>query len=227
MNCFIPCRKKGDLIDNLNFLELEEKKLVEFSIITARKTKLFKKIFIISDDKITSKKLIEKYPYLEFIYEKNTNQQFDAMISNIEKKQKILTDKICVLLPNYPFKSVQSIKKMYSNFSKNKLSLLMSASKHSRPIYKYNNKSVMKIDILDKVKNKKNSSQLFNLTGGIFFYEKLFKLNFDKLNLNQLFIINEHEALGIYSLYDFIKASSLLNIDSSIINKLMEYRLKV
>ena len=61
MNCFIPCRKKGDEIENLNFLELEGKKLVEYSIITALKSNLFDKIFIISDDKVTAKRLIKKY----------------------------------------------------------------------------------------------------------------------------------------------------------------------
>ena len=64
MNCFIPCRKKGDKIDNLNFLELEGKKLVEYSIIVAMESKLFDKIFVISDDKSTAKKLMIKYPKL-------------------------------------------------------------------------------------------------------------------------------------------------------------------
>ena len=62
MNCFIPCRKKGDEIENLNFLELEGKKLVEYSIIAALKTNIFNKIFIISDDKTSARKLIKILP---------------------------------------------------------------------------------------------------------------------------------------------------------------------
>ena len=51
IDCFIPCRKKGDFINNLNFLELEGIKLVEHSIITAERTKLFKNIYLITNDK--------------------------------------------------------------------------------------------------------------------------------------------------------------------------------
>jgi len=36
-----------------------------------------------------------------------------------------------------------------------------------------------------------------------------------------LFFINEHEAFGIYSLYDFITASSLVDIDQSILLKML------
>ena len=226
MNCFIPCRKKGDKIDNLNFLELDGKKLVEYSIIAAQETKLFKKIFIISDDKVNAKKLTKKYPGLEFIYAKKTNKGFDKMLSDLDFKKKILTHTVCVMLPNYPFKSVQSIKKMYSNYTKNNLSLLVSASKQNRPIYKKNKKIVIRA--VDKIKSKNLPTSFINLSGGIFFYKsKFLKLNFDRFNLDQLFLLNEHEALGIYSLYDFIKVSSLFNIDSSIINKLIGYRVKV
>ena len=38
---------------------------------------------------------------------------------------------------------------------------------------------------------------------------------------------NNNDALSIYSLYDFIKVSSLFNMDNSIINKLIGYRVKV
>ena len=52
--CFIPCRKKGDFINNLNFLELGGIKLVEHSILIAGRTKLFKNIYLITDDKSCS-----------------------------------------------------------------------------------------------------------------------------------------------------------------------------
>ena len=48
--------EKKDEIENLNFLELEGKKLVEYSIIAALKTNIFNKIFIISDDKTSARK---------------------------------------------------------------------------------------------------------------------------------------------------------------------------
>ena len=59
LQLFIPFVEKGDEIENLNFLNLKEKKLVEYSIIAALKTNIFNKIFIISDDKTSARKLIK------------------------------------------------------------------------------------------------------------------------------------------------------------------------
>ena len=228
MNCFIPCRKKGDEIENLNFLELEGKKLVEYSIITALKSNLFNEIFIISDDKVTTKKLTKKYPQIKFIYEKKTKKQFYVMLNDLDKKQKFLTKEICVLLPNYPFKSFKTIRKIYSIFIKNKLSLIASAFKLNKFIYKKNRELITEINYSKKIRDKYKISPLFHISGGIFFYKKEnSQLNFSKFKTKQLYLLNEHEAFGIYSLYDFIKASSLFNIDQSIINKLLNYKIKI
>ena len=224
MNCFIPCRKKGDKIDNLNFLELEGKKLVEYSIIVAMESKLFDKIFVISDDKSTAKKLMIKYPKLNFIFEKKTNTTFDSLVANLKNKEKILTDTICVLLPNFPFKTIKSLRKMHDTYTKNNLSLIMSSLHQSGSFYKQNKTNINKINYFQF----NEISKLFNITGGIFFYnKKKLIINFEKLNINQLYTLNEHEAFGIHSLYDFIKASSLFNIDNSIIDKLLGYKVKI
>jgi hypothetical protein len=42
-----------------------------------------------------------------------------------------------------------------------------------------------------------------------------------RLLKKEIYLLNEHESFGIYSLYDFIKASSLFDIDSSILKKLI------
>ena len=114
IDCFIPCRKKGDFINNLNFLELGGIKLVEHSIITAVRTKLFKNIYLITDDEISSRKLIIKYPHLKLILVKNTHEPFYKMIKK-NNKIKDLSENICVLLPNYPFKSSSTVKEFIMN----------------------------------------------------------------------------------------------------------------
>ena len=228
MNCFIPCRKTGDKINKLNFLELEGKKLVEYSILVAQQSNLFKKIFIISDDKTAAMELVEKYPEINFIFEKKTNKTFYKMLIDLNNKKNILTDTICVLLPNFPFKTPKSIKKMYSIYLKKDLSLITSAHKQNKFIYKKKKNIITEINYSEKIKDKNKIPPLFYLSGGIFFYNKKnSNLDFKKFNLDQLYFLNEHEAFGIYSLYDFIKASSLFNIDSSIINKLIGYEVKI
>ena len=112
IDCFIPCRKKGDFINNLNFLELGGIKLVEHSILIAGRTKLFKNIYLITDDKKAAQRLVLKYPYLKFILVKNTYDPFYLMIKKNTNKIKKLSENICVLLPNYPFKSQTTIKNL-------------------------------------------------------------------------------------------------------------------
>ena len=57
--CVIPSRSQGDQINNLNFLYVGDKMLLEFSIISAIESKIFKKIYVIFDN-IKHKNFFEK-----------------------------------------------------------------------------------------------------------------------------------------------------------------------
>ena len=53
-----------------------------------------------------------------------------------------------------------------------------------------------------------------------FFYKKkISRFTKKKFKKIETYLLDEHESFGIYSLYDFIKASSLLDIDKSILKK--------
>ena len=222
IDCFIPCRKKGDFINNLNFLELEGIKLVEHSIITAERTKLFKNIYLITNDKNSAEKLVIKYPYLKFILVKNTRDPFYKMIKNNNKKIKKLSENICVLLPNYPFKSSITIKKIYNEYKKRKLKLIISIAKLNNFFYQDKSSVVDCINYSKSARTKKDIKPLYKLSGGIFFYKKnnqdLQRKSFKK---KETYLLDDHESFGIYSLYDFIKASSLFDIDKSILKKMI------
>tara|TARA_B100000767_G_C19697201_1_gene506732 strand:+ start:341 stop:1042 length:702 start_codon:yes stop_codon:yes gene_type:complete len=222
IDCFIPCRKKGDFINNLNFLELEGIKLVEHSIIIAKKSNLFKNIYIVTNDKESANILVKKYSFLKFIIVKNTQEHFNLMIKKINQKIIDLSSDICVLLPNYPFKSVATIKNIFFEYKKRKTNLMISATAVNN--FFYNNKSsfLKAINFSNNIKKRKDIPPLYKVAGGIFFYNK----NFQNIKMNsflkkEIYLLNEHESFGIYSLYDFIKASSLFDIDSSILKKLI------
>ena len=150
------------------------------------------------------------------------------MLNDLNKKQNFLTNEICVLLPNFPFKSIKTIKKIYSTFKKKKLLFIASAFKQNKFIYKKNKDLITEINFSKKIKDKYKIPPIYNVSGGIFFYKKeSSRLNFSKFKAEQLYLLNEHESFGIYSLYDFIKASSLFNIDQSIINKLLKFKSKI
>ncbi len=223
IDCFIPCRKKGDFINNLNFLELEGIKLVEHSIITAVRTKLFKNIYLITDDEISSRKLIIKYPHLKLILVKNTHEPFYKMIKKNNNKIKDLSENICVLLPNYPFKSSSTVKRIYNEFIKKKLNLIFSITKLNNFFYKDKNDYIDCVNFSKIARIKKDIKPLYKMGGGIFFYKKKNQeLKINKFKKKETYLLNEHESFGIYSLYDFIKASGLFDIDNSILKKMIK-----
>ena len=221
IDCFIPCRKKGDFINDLNFLELEEKKLVEHSIIVAKESKIFRSIYLISDEKKKCEN-IAKINNIKFIYTKNTKSSFFYMLRDILKKDKKYSEKICVLLPNYPFKNFKTIKKIFKIFKKNNLNFICSCSKQKSFFYKNNKNLITNINYDKNIKTKKNIDPIYKLAGGIFFYKSnVNRINFNNINKKNIYITNDHESHGIFSLYDFITASSLINIDNTILKKLM------
>ena len=223
IDCFIPCRKKGDFINNLNFLELEGLQLVEHSIIIAKKSNLFNNIYIITNDKESANILLMKYSYLKLILVKNTQEPFYLMIKKINKRKIDFSSSICVLLPNYPFKSATTIKNIFLEYKKRKTNLLLSVAILNNFFYTNKSSFINGINFSNKIKNKKDIDPLYKVAGGIFFYNKKFQnFKMNKLFKKEIYLVNEHESFGIYSLYDFIKASSLFNIDSSILNKLIK-----
>jgi CMP-N-acetylneuraminic acid synthetase len=97
-------------------------------IIIAKKSNLFKNIYIVTNDKESANILVKKYSFLKFIIVKNTQEPFNLMIKRINQKMSNLTSSICVLLPNYPFKSVTTIKKIFLEYKKRKTNLIISVT---------------------------------------------------------------------------------------------------
>ena len=60
MVCVIPSRSQGDQINNLNFLYVGNKMLLEYSIISAIESKIYKKIYVIFDNFQTHKIFLKK-----------------------------------------------------------------------------------------------------------------------------------------------------------------------
>ena len=222
IDCFIPCRTQGDFIKNLNFLEIDNIKLVEHTIIKSIESKLFRNIYLLTNDKYSFFNLKKKYKCLKFINTKSKKEPFYKIIEKLNKKKyfKEFID-ICVLLPNYPFKSCETINKVYNKYNKYNLNFITTAKKEYFFYYKKNKKQYKSINFSKKIKNKKNINPLCKLAGGIFIYNcGKTKLNLKSIDITNLFFINNHESFGIYSLYDFITASSLIDIDQSILLKM-------
>ena len=222
IDCFIPCRKNGDFLKNLNFLEVDHIKLVEHTINCSIKSKLFRNIYILTNDKTSFFSLKKKYASLKLIYIKSTRPPFYKIIESLNKK-KYFQEKIdiCVLLPNYPFRSHLTIKKIYRKYKLLNLNIMASAKKDNFFYYVKKKNKAVSLNFSPNIKSRKKIPPIYKLSGGIFIYnsEKT-RLDFKQWDLKNLYFINNHESFGIYSLYDFITASSLFNIDNSILLKM-------
>ena len=63
IDCFIPCRKNGDFLKNLNFLKIDKIQLVEHTIINSINSKIFENIYLITNDKKSFFKIKKKFPF--------------------------------------------------------------------------------------------------------------------------------------------------------------------
>ena len=218
--CVIPSRSQGDQINNLNFLYVGEKMLLEFSIISAIKSKTFKKIYVIFDND-KHKKYFEKKYKIYGIVNKKRNVDFTKLIRKYNRKYFSIYSYICVLFPNSPFKNEKTLNKMFLKMKKNNLSFMVSGCVEKNKHYFKNDNKYIKI-----LKKKDNSkSQIYYTSGGINFFKNKFN-NYDNytnnINNKNFYTLNNHEGFSIYTLYDLILASTINDIDYSIFNNLLK-----
>ena len=220
ISCFIPCRKNGDFIKNLNFLEIDNCKLVEHTIQIAQQSKLFNNTYLLSNDKNAFDELKKKYNFLKLIYTKSSQEPFYRVLKKLKKNKSFKNDEdICVLLPNYPFKSLRTLKIIHNIFKSTNSDMIASAKKEFFFYYSQKKNLYKSINYSENIKLKKKIEPLVRLAGGIFFFSNL-KTNFTDIKKKHLYFINNHESFGIYSLYDFITAQGLFDIDASILKKM-------
>lgn len=218
--CVIPSRSQGDQINNLNFLYVGDKMLLELTIISAIKSSIFKKIYVIFDNR-KHKDFFEKKYKIHGILSKKKNVDFTKLVKKYKKKYFKLFSYICVLFPNSPFKNDITLKQMFNKLKKNKIDFLISGCLEKNKYY-FKDKNLLK-----KVgtKRQENSKKLYFISGGINFFSKKFTdyENYTKqMKEKNLFLLNNHEGFSIYTLYDLILASTINDIDYSIFKNLLK-----
>ena len=194
--------------------------LLELTINSAMKSKLFNKIFVIFDNNIHKNLFEKKYNILGIVYKKK-NVDFTKLIKKYSKRYFDNYSNICVLFPNSPFKNHVTIKNMYTRFMKDKLNFMVSGCVEKKKFYLKEKNQYKKI-----FKLKKNSKdELFYISGGINFFKKNFN-NFDgylrSINRENIYKLNYHEGFSIYTVYDLILAGTINDIDSSIFRNLLQ-----
>jgi CMP-N,N'-diacetyllegionaminic acid synthase len=136
---FIPARSGSERIKNKNIRKLNGKPLISYSIKLAKDSKMFDKIYVLTDSKIYSK-IAKSYgaevPFLrkkknslssspDYFWLKEVNEYLD--------KKKMSFDYFFILRPTNPFRKISSLKKALKkivSYNADSLRSVEAATKH-------------------------------------------------------------------------------------------------
>ena len=178
----IPARKGSKSIKNKNLVKIKGKRLIDYTIDAAKKTKQISKIVISSDIRNLLKKNTKREIYMQRPKNlANDRASTESVIFHILKclRQKNIKPLNLILLqPTSPFRDSTDIKKSIKLFEKNKLDSLFSAFKNKILVWKDAKKKLKPINY--KIKNRRrrqDSKSLIVENGAIFIfkYQKFLK----------------------------------------------------
>ena len=121
---FIPARSGSKRIKNKNILKIEKKPLLSYTIVEAKKSKVFDKVIVVTDSK-KYKKIAEKYgAEVPFLRPKKTATDKSPDIAwlkwIIRKLHLNENDIFSILRPTSPFRKASTIKRAWKLFNTNK-----------------------------------------------------------------------------------------------------------
>mgnify|MGYP001391476346 CR=1 FL=1 len=127
----ITARGGSKRIKNKNILNFFGKPMIAYSIIAAKKSKLFDKIYISTDSR-KIKKISEKYGgKVPFLREKKLSDDFTGtheVVKNFLEKAKIKKEFICCIYPTAPLMRSWDLVRGFNKLLKNKNSYIYSAN---------------------------------------------------------------------------------------------------
>ena len=129
----IPARKGSKRIKNKNIVLLNGKPMIYWTILAARKSKIFKKIYVDTDCKKIKKISLKYGAEVPFLRKKkysnnkvNVNLSTLQFLLNLKKINKDKINNIFQLMPNCPYRDANDIKTLYKEFKKYKSKFLIS-----------------------------------------------------------------------------------------------------
>ena len=218
----IPARAGSKRIKNKNIRIFKGKPMIAWTIIAAKKSKIFDHILVSTDSKKISKIAIKYGAEVPFLRSKKLANNkasihkatLEALLM-FENKKNIRFKNIVQLMPNCPLKNYKDKKKFFNYFIKNKLNFLISSasSPFLNPWWSFIQKKG-RVKKLFPVAYKKRSQDLDEIlmpTGAIWVANRdKFLIEKSFYNKKTKFLkINWKSAADIDTLIDFKIAESL------------------
>lgn len=213
---FVPARGGSKSIPNKNMHKISNKPLIQYTLETLIKTKLFYKIIVSSD----SKKIIsfcKKFSGIDCIIRpknlaRDNSPTEDALVHslNILKNENNIPDYICICEPTAPLRSYQSLIKLKKIIKKKNINSLITVTEldHIPGVVKNNHYKYIIYDRRNRQKRKK-----FYIETGTFF---LVNYNYFIRSKNIIskkpyaFFVKKTEAIDINNYEDLKIAESII-----------------
>ena len=134
----IPARKNSIRLVNKNFLKIKKKSIINYTIESAKKSKVFNQICVSSDDNNFLRKLKDK-SILKFTRKKKLTNSSARLVDvcidfiNYFEKNYCKIDILCVLYSTSPLRTHKDIIETVKKLKKDKCNFVIAASKYSLP----------------------------------------------------------------------------------------------
>tara|TARA_B100000795_G_scaffold191066_1_gene145610 strand:- start:116 stop:790 length:675 start_codon:yes stop_codon:yes gene_type:complete len=218
----IPARKNSKRIKNKNKILLKNKKMIEHTFLLAKKSKLFTKVLLTTDDKELIK-ISEKYGILApWVRPKEISGDFspsykaiihayDWYETNYEK-----VDGIFVLQPTSPFRTIKTLKEMIKIFKTNNKKSVINVSKcneHPEWMLKLKNSKILPYISKKYFTNRSQSlAKLYKINGlGYLINPSILKKEKTLIPKNSIPCINKSkiESIDIDDMQDYLIAKKI------------------
>lgn len=207
---FIPARKGSKSVKYKNLKRINNKTLVEISIITAKKCKIFDQIILSSD----SEKIIDigkKHKISTVIRPKNLSSDKSstesALIHALNSFNNENDANIVILQPTSPLRKVKTIKKFYNFCVKKKIKNALSVSSIDHNISKVNLKKLFNAIGPINLRRRQDREKFIFENGNLYFCKKKRVLkekkiynkiwNYFETDVYESLDINNHRDLNI------------------------------
>jgi CMP-N,N'-diacetyllegionaminic acid synthase len=221
----IPARGGSKGIPMKNLKKIAKKPLIQYTIDIAKKSKIFDKIVVSTDNQkisSTSKKLGADVPFLRPTSLAKDNTPSIKVIKHalnfLEKKQDYVPEIVLLLQPTSPIRTVELIKKSVNLLKKNKTDSVISVAKvktHPYNCFWEKNKTLQPFNKKFKLYSLRQSlPELYYPTGSIYtFWTSNIKKydSFYGLKISPLLVTNKEFLVDIDDDFDLFLAKSIIN----------------
>jgi CMP-N,N'-diacetyllegionaminic acid synthase len=200
----IPARKGSKTIKNKNLIKIRGKRLIDYTIGAAKKTKKISKIVISTDIRSLLKKNTDREIYIKrpkiLAKDKTTTESVIFHVIKQLKQKKIKTLNLILLQPTSPFRNNIDINDSIKLFEEKKLDSLFSAFKSKFLVWQnFKNKfKPINYNILNR-KRRQDSKSLIIENGAIFIfkYKKFIKSRVRLFGKIGCFIMSKKNSVEI------------------------------